>query len=809
MLERIRVLDLSDETGHAAGRILADLGARVVKVEPPGGDPVRRRGPFVGGFAHEERGVRWIVGNAGKQSVVLDLESRGGRAGLLDLVQGTDVLLDSHPPGWREEHGLSDERLRQAEPGLVVASITPFGRTGPGAGRVGGDLVVVAMGGNASMTGRPDGPPLRCSLPTSSMHAAPEAVVGILLALLDREETGWGQSVDVSMQECQVTGLLSGPGQLALGGRAGRRMGPRLGRTREIWAARDGWISFGLRGGPARVPNLVATVELMDERGLAPEWLREFDWSAWNPATADEADIARLEEAFGAFFRMHSMRELYEEALARRILLAPCNDGREVLDHPQLRSRSLFAGIPVEGRSEAVEIPARFAAWQGEGGAIGVRGGAPRLAAHQHEVLGDARRHSRRSSPAGPEPAAREPGTLLAGLKILELGSGAAGPVATRYFAEQGAQIVRIESSLRPDFLRFLQPDGLRGLDRSPMFALLNADKRSLLLDMKRDEGREIFERLVGWADVVTENFAPGVLERWGIDVESLCRRHPRLVFVRSCLFGQTGPQRGYPGFGGQGSAIAGFNHLTGEADGEAVGPYATITDSLTPRFVGAVIAAALWRRGRTGRGGLVDASQIEAGVYSLGEMVARESAGCTPACRMGNRSEWWAPHGIYPCAGQDRWVAIAVRDEHAWRALANEMEADGCEIPAAWAAREVRLEQVDALDGAIRGWTSDRDAGVLMERLQKRGVEAGVVQGFGDLLRDPQLGWREHFAPVGHAELGEVLCERPGYRLERAPGRIRSAGPKLGAHGREVLREVLGASDEEIDALEAGEVLR
>jgi benzylsuccinate CoA-transferase BbsF subunit len=381
--------------------------------------------------------------------------------------------------------------------------------------------------------------------------------------------------------------------------------------------------------------------------------------------------------------------------------------------------------------------------------------------------------------------------------------------VATRYFAEQGAQVIRIESSLRPDFLRFLQPDGMKGLDRSPMFVLLNADKRSLVLDMKRDEGRAVFERLVAWADVVTENFAPGVLERWGIDVAALCDRHPRLVVVRSCLFGQTGPQRQYPGFGGQGSAIAGFNHLTGEVDGEAVGPYATITDSLSPRYVGVGVAAALWRLRRSGRGGVFDVSQIETGVYSLAEMVARESAGAEPARRRGNRSEWWSPHGIYPCAGDDRWIALAVRGERAWNALRAEMEADGVDVPSEWDRRERRVRAADAVDRAVAAWTRERNGEALMERLQAAGVEAGVVQDFADLLRDPQLAHRGHFVRVSHAELGDVLCERSGYRLSRAPGRIRNAGPRLGADSREVLREVVGLGEAEIHALDRDEVLR
>jgi benzylsuccinate CoA-transferase BbsF subunit len=390
---------------------------------------------------------------------------------------------------------------------------------------------------------------------------------------------------------------------------------------------------------------------------------------------------------------------------------------------------------------------------------------------------------------------------IFSGLAVLELGVGAAGPVATRSFAEQGARVVRVESARRPDFLRLLQPGA--GLDAQPMFALLNAGKESLALDLARPEAREIALRLVDWADVLVENFSPGVLERLGLDPELLRRRNPALVIARGCLFGQTGPQRDYPGFGGQGSAIAGFNFLTGWADREAIGPYATITDSLSPRYLALAVAAALLERRRPGRGRTIDLSQIETGVYSLSEMVARQSAGAEPPVRRGNRSEHAAPHGVYPCRGEDRWVAIAVRDDAQWRAFV------GCLGEPAWAtdprfdATSGRLAHQEELDRRIASWTRERDATELAEKLQAAGVEAGPVQHFLDLLDDPQLAHRDHFRRLRHAQLGELACERSGLRLSASPGRLERPGPLLGEHSRAVLGELLGFTDEEIARLE------
>ena len=392
---------------------------------------------------------------------------------------------------------------------------------------------------------------------------------------------------------------------------------------------------------------------------------------------------------------------------------------------------------------------------------------------------------------------------IFAGLNVLELGAGAAGPVATRYFAEQGARVIRVESARRPDFLRvlFLTRDSPFGLDGSPMYVLLNPNKESVSLDLSKPEGVELVRRLVDWADVACENFAPGVMERWGLDAASLRRRKRSLIVASACLFGQTGPQRAYPGFGGQGSAIAGFNHLTGWPDREPHGPYGTITDSLSPRYVAVAVAAALLHRRRTGEGQTIDLSQIEAGVYSLSELVVRQSASGEAVCRRGNRGDEAAPAGIYPCAGEDRWIAIEVRSDAEWQALVRAMG------DPAW-ARDGRFADPDALDARIAQWTSAFDAHALMARLQQAGVAAGAVQSFQDLLDDPQLAARGHWQALHHVHLGEMPFERSGFRLSESPGALRTPGPNLGEHNQAVLGGILGLGADAIARLVADEVV-
>ena len=399
---------------------------------------------------------------------------------------------------------------------------------------------------------------------------------------------------------------------------------------------------------------------------------------------------------------------------------------------------------------------------------------------------------------------------VLEGIKVLELGSGAAGPVATRYLVEQGATVVRIESSKRPDFLRilWLTPDSKHGVDGSPMFILLNPDKLSLTLDMTRPEGIAVAKRLVAWADVVAENFAPGPMAKWGMDYESLRSEKPDLVMVSGCLFGQTGPHRRYPGFGGQGSAISGYNHITGWPDRPSQGPSHTITDSLSPRYVALAIVGALLERERTGRGQYIDISQIETGVYSNSEMIVRYSANGEIVTRNGNRSEQAVPHAVYPCRGKDRWIAIAILSDGEWQALCNAMgNPEGARDEALVNLRGRRAAE-ERLDAALSEWTAGFEAHELMQRLQAAGVEAAVVQSYADLLEDPQLAHRSHFQELEHMHLGSLQFERPGFRLSESPGAYEAPGPNLGEHNQWVLAEILGMDPAEIAELEEGKIL-
>ncbi len=398
---------------------------------------------------------------------------------------------------------------------------------------------------------------------------------------------------------------------------------------------------------------------------------------------------------------------------------------------------------------------------------------------------------------------------VYAGLRILELGADAAGALATRYFAEQGATVLRVESSAQPDLLRLLhaRPGEPIDLDASPTFALLNPDKWSVALNLESSEGVALALRLADWADVVSQSGAPGRLEELGLGADALLARKPGLVVVTNSLFGATSPQRDQPGCGGPGAAVAGFDHLTGWPDREAIG-HAAITDSLSPRYVAVAIAAALLQRSRTGLGRHIDVSQVETGVYSLSEAVVRASANGERVARAGNRQAGAAPHGVYPCSGDGAWIAITVFDDAEWQALVAAMGAPAWALDARFVGALGREANQAVIDAGLADWTRRAPAYSLLSLLQDAGVAAGVVQGSRELVRDPQLAHRRHFVTLDHAALGPLPYERSGFRLSASPGGFDDSGPLLGEDNDVVLGEILGLSDAEIERLVADGVV-
>ena len=390
-LDGYRILDLTGEPGFLAGKLLAELGAEVIKVEPPGGDPARRRGPFVGGAPDPERSILWLALNTSKRGITLNLAAPRGREVFLSLCRSADAVIESAAPTAAESlaaRGLDFETLHACNPKLVVCSLSPFGQTGPYRGFRGSDLTAVAMGGNMYPTGNPERAPVRCSLPVAYYHGGIEAAVAVVFALYGRELSGEGQHVDVALQETMLMPNMTTPAQFPLTGFKGGRVGGGFRGNRaffhELWPCADGYVSFALRGGPARIPGIIALVRYMDENGMAPAALTERDWTKYNHNTITQAEVDQIEAALAAFFRSKTMSELFAVACERNLLLAPANTAREIVASKQLTAREFFVEVDDPGRRIRLTYPGGFA--QTSLGGVGVRGPAPRLGEHNRDV---------------------------------------------------------------------------------------------------------------------------------------------------------------------------------------------------------------------------------------------------------------------------------------------------------------------------------------------------------------------------------------------------------------------------------------
>ncbi|WP_214102608.1 CaiB/BaiF CoA transferase family protein [Acrocarpospora catenulata] len=400
---------------------------------------------------------------------------------------------------------------------------------------------------------------------------------------------------------------------------------------------------------------------------------------------------------------------------------------------------------------------------------------------------------------------------IFAGLKVLDFTWAAAGPIVTKQFSDNGAEVIKIESKTHPDSVRLGGPffEAKPGINRSGFFADFNSSKKSVAVDMRSDEGRDLVRRLVSWADIVADNFRPGVLTRWGLGHDVLQEINPRAILLSSSLYGEDGPWATLAGFGAQGAAVAGIHGLTGWPDLPPALPKGAYTDSVSPRYAMAAVTAALIHRERTGHGQRIELSQVETTVGILAAQLLQWQLTGREPVRSANREPGRRLHAVLPCAGEDNWIAVDVRTDAEWRGLCDVLaRLGGVDLAAKLSAVEAiaRAEEVEEL---VAGVTAGADRFELMDRLQEAGVPAGVVLKGSDLLADPRLRSRGHFWALDHAEMGTLDYNGPAYRFEKTPSRLTSAAPLIGEHTDEVMREVLGLDDDTIARLRADGVLQ
>ena len=810
MLSEYRVLDLTDERGHLAAFMLAQMGAEVIAIEPPSGSHARQLAPFAEGIDDGDLSLHHWAYNRGKKSVVLDLDTPDGISELRRLITGADVMFDSFDPGVMASLGLTPSEIAELNPHMIDVSITAFGGDGPKANWEHSDLTLQAAAGNMVLTGDDDRSPLRAggTLPQAFGNAASEAAGAALIALFERQSTsGLGQHIDVSaqhsMNQCTQSNSLATP----LGATPPTRLagGVELGgiRIQIMWPCLDGYASVSFLFGPAFAPftrNLMAWV---CEEGFCDEATRDKDWVEYALMLLDgrepKEEYERVKDILTKFFATKTKAELLEAAMKRRVLITPVTTTEEVVNSEQLDFRGYWETVE-HGDGSMVDYPGAFAKFAET--PLKVLAEAPRLGEHTVQVLSEP---DRGADVAITEPIAST--TLpLKGVKVLDFMWAMAGPAASRVLADYGAEIVRVESANKLDAVRSISPfpADVADPDKSGIYHNMNAGKRGLTLDMAKPGAVDVIWDLIDWADVVLESFSPKAMTAWDLDYQQIQKRRPDIIMASSCLMGQTGPLAMLAGFGTMAAAISGFFYPVGWTDRAPTGPYSAYTDYTSPRWLVASVMGALEHKRRTGQGQYIDLSQAEAALHLMTPALLEYSVNGNIWERAGNRDIVFAPQGGYPTSGNDNWIAISCKDDDQWQSLAQEMNrGDLADLTA-----DERHAQHDELDSVISTWTVEQEGTELMERLQTLGVAAHIVQNSPELVADEQMTHRGCFVEVAHASHEPFFVDGTRFHMSRTPAQVTHAGPIFGEHTFEVLMECAGYDPDQIAELAVAELL-
>lgn len=673
-------------------------------------------------------------------------------------VAGADFLVDGLGLERLADAGITKAQLDERNAALVHVSVTPFGSGGARSRWRGGELVTSAMGGTLRLTGQPDRSPVKEALDACTFHAEMVAAAGAMAAYHSRLNSGRGQHVDVSIQEVafsrNISGILAWQFDRRQLHRAGGALNYGKVAVRCIWQLADGWCFHSLMTGRFGAPANKALSDWIDESGLDNP-LHDVDWLRYNRSSVDATTRAAWETAIAAFFRSRTRAEIRTQGRQRGINACVVEQPGDVLADPHLAAREFWK------EEDGCRVPRRFA-----------------LLTPSAEP----------AAPADSPDAAARSGPL-AGVRVLDFSWALVGSITTKILGDLGADVIKIESRSRPCLSRLdVQVSASRAddLDDKPWFAHLNTSKRSVDLDLKHAEAMEVIEPLLGWADAVVENFSPGTMDKLGLGYSSISARHPGIVMASGSVFGQTGPLAREWGVDGTGGALSGRTFLTGWQDRDPVIPGAVpYGDVIVPFVMAACVIAGLAYRRRCGHGAHIDAPMYEICVQQMTSAIRAAQTGPAPQ-RMGNADAAVLHQDVYPARGEDRWVAISVFDE----------------------AQRSRLQAL-AAGQPLAQWTRNHDDHELVERLQREGIAAGVVQDIEDLIeKDLPLIERGALVDLPHPKLGNfghvrTPIEFSGERV--APFRA----PAIGEHTREIALEIAGISAERYAELQSKGVLR
>ena len=805
-LKGIKVVEFADMvSGPYCGKLLADMGAEVVKVEPPEGDLARRCGPFPDNRPDPERSALFLYNNTSKRGVVLDLNHPGDLNRFKHLVCWADVLIDNHAPEVLEKVGLDEAHLRQFNPGLIFASITPYGRTGPRVGNRGDELTLSHAGGVANLLPAQsedlDKPPVKMAGYYAGYHAAVYAAVAIMASIIGKTRTRQaGQLIDISIYEAVIS-----------------LIGPTASLNRYYQTS---WCRIPDRppaSGRMKTDDGYVNLMAVDDHHFRtlrdlignPDWLADDRWDDMIYRYFNSMEIA---ESMADWFKKQKTEDFYQSAGSRGIPVGPFNNAREVMESRQYAARSYFTHVdhPAAGKY-------RYAGWPFKMGASPpkISRPAPLLGQHTQEVFDQL--PEIQVSDHAPAPQVTDTqekdgtGKLpLEGLRILDVSWVVAGPHAGMLLANLGAEVIKVEGHNRTDLLRRLPvwplPEAAPlkiPINQNLIFICANLNKKGLTLDLTQEKGRKLVTQLATKCDVVLNNMRPGVMENLGLGHETLAALKPEIISLTSSSRGENGPESAFLGFAGVHQAYGGLAYMSGYPDGHPTTGASMDADILNGTIAAFAILAAYYHRLQTGQGQFIDYSQCEGVSSIIGDaLLGYEMTREIPE-RIGNTHPLYAPYGVYRCWGADRWLALEIHSDSEFAVLAGVMNQPELETDVRFATMASRKKNEKALNTIIESWTRKNDRDRLERKLCRAGLIAAPSREGRDLYADAHLKARGFIESIHHPEMGELELFRPPWRLSGCRTPIQSS-PLLGQHDLHILKDLLGLDERKIQDLKA-----
>lgn len=787
--DRLRIIEVGEGKALGyAGKLLRDLGAEVIKIESPSGDSMRNYGPFPSDEYNPENSGMFIFLNGGKRGACLDLGTDEGQQTLFLLLDGADVLLHSFQPAAAKRWGLDQEELLQRYPQLIVSAITPYGSTGPYAEWKGYAIQAHSGSTIARRIGDPNREPLTSALDQAEIqHGAVHLAAATALALVHRNRTGKGQFVDVSVLEA-VTVAIAGIG-------IPRQFYGVMESPRERPGRTFAWRPFGLLN---TKDGEFAALALLDRQWHSfievmgnPAWgndprFNTVEQQAFGSLSDDERDevAGYVEDWFGD----RTTAEIWDLTRRARVPFQPVHTVGQVVDSDHMLERGFFVSAP--GPHPPLRVP-------GAPYGMSVTPWEPPEAPPTLDGNFDAEWTSERASVIeGTTDTSIAP---LDGLRVIDLGQVWAGPLLGRYLADWGADVILVDTATRPRALAGefdpTDPIAWEGIHRN---------RRSVQIDLRTSRGVELLKDLLGSADVMIDNFTPRVLPNLGLNYEDLATEFPRLILAALSAAGRTGPWSDLLSYGPTLTGLYGVKVLNGYPENKEVMEDASDLDPISGTYGMLAIMAALNHRDRTGEGQMIEIAQGEAGFIASTEAMIEYVWNGRDIGPRGNLHRVLAPHGLYPCAGDDAWIAIACGSDEEWAALARVAGHPEWLNQPEFLTADARLAARMELDAEISDWTKEDEPMVLTQQLQDAGVAAFPAMNIFDTVSDPQHSHRREHFDLGGDFPTEMLLDGSPWHLSEARPRLRVPTPVPGQHSDEVFGELLGLSPEDVRTLQA-----